>query len=52
MKPNDPNLSKCIGIDVKSNHKNYKFKIGDHLRIPKYEIILKKRTLQIGLNKF
>ena len=42
--------SKMESVDV--NDKDSKFKIGDHVRIPKYKNIFAKGYTQIGLKKF
>ena len=37
---------------MKNNAKNLKFKVGDHVKIPKIKTFWETITLQIGLNTF
>ena len=52
MKPVNVKSSTCIDSSKKFNDKYPKFKIGDTVRISKYENIFSNVTLQIGLKKF
>ena len=52
MKATDVKSDSYAEYNVDSNEKNSKFKVGDHVRISKYENILLKDILQIGLKTF
>ena len=52
MKAIDVKSDSYAEYNVDSNEKNSKFKVGDHVRISKYENILLKDILQIGLKTF
>ena len=43
MKPIDVKLSAFIDFGVKNNHKNPKVKVGDYVRISKYQKAFAKR---------
>ena len=43
MKPVDVKLSAFIDFGVKNNHKNPKVKVGDYVRISKYQKAFAKR---------
>ena len=49
MKPVDVNPSMYIEFGIENNHKNPKFKVGNHVRIPNIKTFLEMITLQIGL---
>ena len=42
MKSTDVNVDTYINFDVGKNHKNSEFKVREHVRISKYEIIFAK----------
>ena len=55
MKPVDVKNNTYIASSKNVNDKDPKFKVGDHVRISKYQntkILLLKGTLQTGLKKF
>ena len=52
MKPINVKDNTYINIDKDVNDNDPKFKVGDHVRISKYNNILLKAILQIGLKKF
>ena len=52
MKPIDVKDNTYINTDKEVNDKDPKFKVGNHVRIPKYKNILLKAILQIGLKKY
>ena len=51
MKPIDVKNNTYINIDKELNDKKPKLKVGDHVRISKYQNILLKAIVQIGLKK-
>ena len=52
MKPVDVKANKYINSGKEINNKNFKFKIGDIVRISKYKVLLQKAIFQIGQKKF
>ena len=52
MKPADVKDNTYIDSSKEVNDKDPKFKVGDHVRISKYNNILLKDTRQTGLKKF
>ena len=52
MKPIDVVSDSYAECNEDSNEKDLKFKVGDHVRISKYKIILLKDTLKFGQKKF
>ena len=52
MKPVDVKSNKYINSGKEINNKNFKFKIGDIVRISKYKVLLQKAIFQIGQKKF
>ena len=52
MKPIDVKNNKYINIDKELNDNDPKFKVGDHVRISKYNTFLLTAILQIGLKNF
>ena len=51
MKPVDVKNNTYIDSNKEVNEKDPKFKVGDHVRIPKKKKFLLKDTLQTGLKK-
>ena len=49
MKPVDVKTRTYIDFNVENSDKNYKFVLGDHVRISKYKISFAKGTIQIAL---
>ena len=49
MKPVDVKTRTYIDFNVENSDKNYKFALGDHVRISKYKISFAKGTIQIAL---
>ena len=52
MKPVDVKNNTYIDSNNEVNDIDPKFKVGDHVRIPKYKDIFAKGTYQVGLKKF
>ena len=52
MKPVDVKSNKYINSGKEINNKNFKFKIGDIVRISKYKVVLQKAIFQTGQKKF
>ena len=52
MKPIDVTDDSYAEYNEDSNKKDPEFKVGDHVRISKYNSFLLKDTLQIGQKKF
>ena len=52
MKPIDVKDNTYIDFVKEVNDNDPKFKVGDHVRISKYKILLIKALLQMGLKKF
>ena len=52
MKSKDVKSDSYAKYNVDSNEKDSKFKVGDHVGIPKYKNIFVKDIVEIGLKKF
>ena len=52
MKPVDVEVDTNIDFQKEINHKDPKFKVGDHVRISKYKSIFGKGYMPIGQKKF
>ena len=52
MKPIDVKTRAYMDFDVDNNDNDPKYKVDDHVKIPKYKNSLQKAILQIGMKTF
>ena len=50
-KPVDVKSNTCFDFDKKNNERDNKFKVGDHVKISKYQKKMQQITFQIDLKK-